>query len=124
MRSPTKSKDLDLLACLQTIGQIKGPAFSIECKADVRNNATASHWIKYKVTLLGEVKEGMGDQLGRNLPEPARSPRRKLYEPEALRIVPQWDLQFALLISREKTTPSHQPRKALIPPRITNGATL
>ena len=37
----------------------------------VRNNTTANHWIKYKVSLLGEEKEGMGDQLGREATGPA-----------------------------------------------------
>jgi hypothetical protein len=64
---------LDLRPCFRSIGQIKRPAFSVECKAGIRNNATTSHGIENKVSLLCKVKEGMADQLCRNLPGPAIS---------------------------------------------------
>ena len=38
----------------------------------IRNNATTSHGIENKVSLLCKVKEGMAEQLCRDLPGPAR----------------------------------------------------
>ena len=51
---------LDSLTCPDDI-VIFVFSFSVECKTGIRNNATTRHWIENKVTLLGEVEEGMGD---------------------------------------------------------------
>jgi len=57
----TAAKNLYLRARFRAIDQIKRPAFSVECKTDIRNNATTGHGIENKVYLPTEIQQMLKD---------------------------------------------------------------